>query len=708
MRVTAGSFYNNIYGENNKINKQLFDVNKQISSGMKIQYAHDNPGVFIDTLRLDDEITTLTQVKSSAQSAYKFSTQTDSTIGDIVKTLETMKVKMVNAANDTQSDSSKQAIAKELRGLQDHLMTLANTSIGGQFLFSGTAMTQKPIDANGDYQGNDQSLQAFLGSGVKQKYNISGNDLFLGNESNIYRSITTNVSQLSLTSLYPSIMNNLNATTTSPQDVYITPENTIRDLMGDTDADTTNDSGKTSYFYIQGTKTNGDTFKQKISLSMDATVNDLMREVSDAYGSDQVDVTLNARGQIQITDKINGSSKLDFHMVGAVDFDTSGTDKADTTDISDLQAGTTDFKNVLSGSNTLYIKEFIKSGLTSSNPADTIQGLVYDQLNFTKDGAKLISNVAQITNSTNEYATASSKLVDVSGMTTVDGRVMALKGTNINGTAYDVSILLGTPSTFTDNLTGNAYNIYGTAFDDTIGVTTGVKEAGEGIPSKADEITYRQLMDIVNMAVTDSYPTVPNPGNDPIDYDSAITNANKLGKVSLTSDGKLSFEDLTHSTTSAELALYDTTTSSFFPPLISGNALSFQANNAITISDPKKNFFAEIDAMIKSIEEGKTYPDGNEPNDPRNLGIQNAIQKLDDLSDHVSKLQTQAGTYSQVLQASSDRSDLLIVSTKILQSDVVDTDIAEATLRMQQLSLNYQALLANISKVSQLSLVNYL
>ncbi|MBD3799514.1 MAG: flagellar hook-associated protein, partial [Epsilonproteobacteria bacterium] len=37
----------------------------------------------------------------------------------------------------------------------------------------------------------------------------------------------------------------------------------------------------------------------------------------------------------------------------------------------------------------------------------------------------------------------------------------------------------------------------------------------------------------------------------------------------------------------------------------------------------------------------------------------------------------------------------------------IDTDIAEATLRMQQLSLNYQALLSNITKISKLSLVNY-
>ncbi|MBD3806733.1 MAG: flagellar biosynthesis protein FlgL, partial [Sulfuricurvum sp.] len=106
-------------------------------------------------------------------------------------------------------------------------------------------------------------------------------------------------------------------------------------------------------------------------------------------------------------------------------------------------------------------------------------------------------------------------------------------------------------------------------------------------------------------------------------------------------------------------------------------------------------------------EQGKKRSDGTDVNDPRNVGIQNSIAMIDDLSDHVSRLQAEAGSYSQVLQASTDRTDMLLISTKTLQSDVIDTDIAEATLRMQQLSLNYQALLSNITKISKLSLVNY-
>lgn len=702
VRVTSSSYYNNIYGENNKLSQQLFDVNKQISSGQKIQYAHEDPKAFIETLRLDDEITTLTQVKSSVQSAYKFTSQSDSTIGDMVTTLDSLKVKLVNAANGSQSDTSRYAIAKEMRGLKNHLMELSNTSIGGEFLFSGSATTQKPIDANGVYQGNDQNIESFLGSGIKQKYNISGAQLFLGENSKINRTVTTNVQQLSLTEQFPDIMQDPNLTRDSGTPTYISGSSTIRDLMGDTDANATNDTWQ-AHFYVQGTKSDGSSFKKQIDLNTTATVNDLLQNISNAYGPDQVNVSINKNGQIEISDKQSGSSKLDFHMVGAVDFDTTGGDAANVSDpmygasagsIDNLQSAnaTTNFQDVVGPTATpklLYIKEFTKSGLAPSAITNTIEGINYDRTNFVQEGAKLLSNVPQIDKSTNGYATPSTKLLDVSGAASLNGKQFIMEGNSITGAPIKVQIDLSSAgSTFSLDGGVTNFSIYNTATP---------RAAVD-----ADKITYQQLMDVVNMAQTNSIPA----GGSAADYDAAISASKVLANTSLDQAGKVVFEDKSAPVTKASLSLYDVSSADY--TVTSGSALTFNANNALTIRDPKTDFFARIEEAIRSVEEGKTYADGSDTKDPRNAGINNAIQMIDDLSDHTVRMQTEVGSYSKVMQATTQRSELLIVNTKMLRSDVIDTDIAEATLRMQQLSLNYQALLSNISKVSKLSLVNYM
>jgi flagellar hook-associated protein 3 FlgL len=610
-----------------------------------------------------------------------------------------MKVKLINAANDANSDTSTQAIAKELRGLQNHLLSLANTSIGGQYLFSGTATSVKPIGADGTYQGNDQNLEAFLGSGVKQKYNISGSQLFLGNENKINRLVTSNVRQMSLNDLYPDIMKDPSLSRSASTESYITGSSTIRDLMGDTDSITTNDAAHPSYFYLQGTRTDGSTFKSKIQMNMTDTMDDLTHKIALAFDpnqtnptANQVNISINANGQIEVSDKSAGSSKLDFHLVGAVDF--SGGAAANVSNIDNLQSGTTDFETAAVTTPGLYVKEFTKSGFTTpTGTPNTIEGVNYDRTNFTQDGAKLTSNISQILNSDNSFATSSTKLIDVSGDTTLNGKQFVIQGKDVTGAAFTAQIDLSSAgSTFSLDGGVTNFNIY---------TATAPRSAVD-----ADKMTYQQMMDIINIATSGTVPTA----NTSAAYDTAITASNTLSSTTLDYAGRIKFEDKTNPSSQASIALYDSTSDTYpaTGTVASGSALSFNANSALQVRDSKNDFFAQIEEIISSVESGKKRADGTTATDPRNIGIQNSIQMIDDLSDHVSRLQTQAGSYSQVLQASSDRTDMLIISTKTLQSDVIDTDIADATLRMQQLSLNYQALLSNISKISKLSLVNYL
>lgn len=709
MRATLSGYYRNLQFDQSKVAKELFDVSKQISSGQKIQYAYEDNSVFIDAVRLDNEITTLTQVKQNAMSALQVSTNTDTTMNEMTKILEAMKVKLVSAANESHSPESLNAIASELRGLENNMLQLANTSIDGRYLFSGTEINTKPIDINGVYQGNDKDMTAFIGSGVDQTYNINGKDLFLGAENDTQRKITANVPHFSLTQLYPDVM----VATTTPRELgeeeYITQNHTIRDLMGDTDIDTTNDPQ--SHFYIRGTRSDGSTFKEKISdIGSEEKIDVLLARIEKAFGTGTVSVTLNEDGQIEIEDKFKGSSKLDFHMVGAVDFDPAGVDAASVTDIDNLDTGITDFTIIadeITGtppvnppSNALYVKEFTKSSLASApGAASNIEGIVYDRTLFTHDGPKLESNTSQVIKTgvtdangnsvSNLFATDATKLEDV--FATVTSSTLHLEGTQRSGAPYSLDIVFGAnPATdvvvVNDLLAASSYNV----------------ADGKGTDTVAQDMTYRQLMDIVNMAVNGVAPADNDAG-----YRAAIDTANTNSSVNLSYDGKITFEDST-SPTSAEISLYDAASNDFtLPGVVNGSMATFNSNNTLTISDPKTDFFKQIDEAIKSVEYGRIRADGD-VNDPRNVGVQNAIQALDDLSDHLFNQHSIAGVQSQTLQVTSDRTEMLIINTKILRSDTLDVDIAEASLELKQLELNYQAMLSTVSRISQLSLVNYL
>jgi len=712
MRVTSNMYYDSLYGnKNNQLQSRLFDVNKQIASGLSIQYASDDISTYTETMRLDNEITTIGQIKQSTESGYKLSNQTDVILNEFEDTMNRFRTLLVNAANGVHSDESLDAIADELRVMEEHFKNLSNTSINGQYLFSGTAVDTKPISPDGKYMGNSESLSSFTGSKTQQQYNLSGGDLFLGEEILVKREITTNVVQTKLSAKFNYSSGEDNGTVPTP----IKGEDTIRDLMGDTDVDI-DSTGQRNHFYLSGVRSNGVSFKEQISLNDDDNVDSLLEGIGQAYGNTPnlklVNVSLNSFGQIVVEDKMAGSSKLDFHMVGAVDYDQDdGNDDANVKKLGDLDSGETNFALIMSGDSNadntnLYVKEFVKSSYDASVGAPKkIDGLVYDQTLFSKDGSKITSSMPQVVRDGNSFATPSTKIsavADISKGTddlsddTLDGNKLRLVGKNVNGDSYDVQINFDSDgSTF--DLDSNGDGTYDKTYD--------IFDIGS--PRKAvdaDEMTYKQLMDVMNMVVTDRLPE-ESPNGTADEYDKAIEESNYHGNTYLTHDGKIEFGEMHSARTDAEISLYDVNSGDFSST--QGSVLTFNANNSLTIRDAKTDFFKEIDEMITAVENHKTYPD-NLKGDSRNVGIEYAIQKLDDLQSHLSRSHAVVGSQSNALTMSIERASLLEISTMTLRSSVIDTDLAEASLKLTQLSLNYESMLSTVGKISKLSLVNYL
>jgi flagellar hook-associated protein 3 FlgL len=702
-------YNNNAFADNSsKLNKELFDVNRQIASGLQIQYASDDISTFTETMRLDNELTTIGQAKTSTESGYKISNQTDVTMNEYTDSMNRMRTLLVQAGNGTNDDTSLDAIVGELKGLEKNLKSISNTSVNGQYLFSGSAVDVKPIADDGTYQGNDTAMNSFVGSNNFQQYNITGADLFLGEEGSIEREITTNV-------VNDNLLN----------DTALTPSSTISEYMGDKDTDKLNQS----HFYVRGTKSDGTSFKDRIDLNEDTTMQDLMDHIETDYGDNTVNVKLNDSGQIIVEDKQNGSSKLDFHMISAVDYNsdyTSGTadpaDRAIVTDIDDLDDSETNYDDATA--TDVFVRESVRSGLdATSSAAQNIEGIVYDRVDFKQEGSTLTSSMPQILKKTNyavegkgvadtiskdrenSFATPSTKLSEVADAKketdpattpatyTLDGTTFNLEGKDINGSDYTAKINLRSVDD------GGSYFSVDTDGDGTVDTDYTMYNV-DGSLVDPDKMTYQQFMDVSNMVVTNTLP--PSDGADV--YHATVKDASFLGDTSLTYDGKIEFKDLTSASTAASMALYDENSDDFSKD---ASVMTFNTNNALTIRDPKTDFFKTLDDIIKSVENYSSNPDAN-GKDVRNVGIENSIAMMDDLLDHTYRTQSVAGSQSNSLSTSLERTQLLEVSTMSLRSSVIDTDLAESSLRLSQLTTNYDAMLSTVGKVSKLSLVNYL
>ena len=138
-----------------------------------------------------------------------------------------------------------------------------------------------------------------------------------------------------------------------------------------------------------------------------------------------------------------------------------------------------------------------------------------------------------------------------------------------------------------------------------------------------------------------------------------------------------------------------------------GTIFSFNGNNAITIDDASVNFFADLDDMIEAVR-NDTYRADWASVDPRSSGVQGALKRIDHILDHIDKQHALIGTYTNVFIDSNSRAKTLEVNVETVKDGIIGVDLGELALEYQQRLLGFQTQLMAASRISQISLLNYM
>lgn len=311
-----------------------------------------------------------------------------------------------------------------------------------------------------------------------------------------------------------------------------------------------------------------------------------------------------------------------------------------------------------------------------------------------------------------EYATDSTKLSEVA-TGDLSTTTLNLKVSSKGGNSYDVSINLGT-STVSYTNAQNQQITFPIMHTDT---TT----RNSGVVTATNDITYRQLNDIIGLFASDRQPTATiTPTNNLIaqaDFDSFsqnITDSRVSVNVDINAQGKIQITDRLSTGTNIAIALHDTQSGIFpAPPLTTtatitnGSALTFSANNALIIDEPHVDFINDLSAMIDAVREGNVRADST-GSDPRNTGMQGALERLDHLNEHLIKQRTLLGADQKAMEDTNSKVTTLKVNVKSTQTEVIGMDLAEALTELMNQQLTYQAALKATTTLSQLSLLNYM
>ncbi len=179
MRVTSKMMVNSLNHNLNRNTLRLSELYNQLSTTRRINKPSDDPAGLVKAMRLRTNLVEGEQYISNISESMGFMDTTDSALNDINEILHTAREKTVAAATSAKTTSDFEAIAKEIRELNEQLKLIANTAYGSKYIFAGTNVTEEPYQASG-WQGNTSAILAEIGLGVTVPINIDAKSFFAG------------------------------------------------------------------------------------------------------------------------------------------------------------------------------------------------------------------------------------------------------------------------------------------------------------------------------------------------------------------------------------------------------------------------------------------------------------------------------------------------------------------------------------------------
>ena len=125
----------------NTLNKNSSALQKslaKVSSGMKINSAQDDASGYAISEKMRVQIRSLDQANQNTQNASSMMKTAEGAVSSTVEILKSLKEKAINAATDTNTDSDRKTIQKELDQFIDQIDDNALTTFNGKYLVDGS------------------------------------------------------------------------------------------------------------------------------------------------------------------------------------------------------------------------------------------------------------------------------------------------------------------------------------------------------------------------------------------------------------------------------------------------------------------------------------------------------------------------------------------------------------------------------------------
>jgi flagellar hook-associated protein 3 FlgL len=184
MRVDPNYVFN-LTAAVNQSTAEEAALTAELSSGLRVSSLSDDPVAVAQSTLLGGAIAKDDSFVQTASGTVSQMQVADSTLGEVVTQVTLALSTAVSGNNGTLNASDIASVAQALSGIRDQVLSLANTSYQGQYLFGGSKGSTPPFTldtstnpATATYNGDANVQYAETPSGQKIETNLPGSAVF--------------------------------------------------------------------------------------------------------------------------------------------------------------------------------------------------------------------------------------------------------------------------------------------------------------------------------------------------------------------------------------------------------------------------------------------------------------------------------------------------------------------------------------------------
>jgi flagellar hook-associated protein 3 FlgL len=178
-------------------------LTSELSSGLRVSSLSDDPNAAAESTVMASTIAKQDTFIQTASAETSMLEVADSALGEVVSQLTTAVSLAVQGANGTLNPASQTALAQQLTGIRDQLLSLGNTSYQGQYLFGGSQGASAPFSldsstspATVNYSGDTNVQSIRTASGQTIQLNLPGSTIFGSGSTGVFGALNQLITDL--------------------------------------------------------------------------------------------------------------------------------------------------------------------------------------------------------------------------------------------------------------------------------------------------------------------------------------------------------------------------------------------------------------------------------------------------------------------------------------------------------------------------------